>query len=116
MLRFLADENLKGDITRGLLRREPDLDLLRVQDVGLLGAQDPEVLEWAAEHGRILLSHDQATLPDFAYDRMEAGEPMPGVFVVPRRLSVRQAIEEILLLAACSELSEWSGRVLYLPL
>jgi hypothetical protein len=26
-LRFLADENLKGDIARGLLRRKPDLDL-----------------------------------------------------------------------------------------
>jgi len=116
MLRFLADENLKGDITRGLSRREPGLDLVRVQDVGLLGTQDPEVLAWAAEHGRILLSHDLATIPDFAYERIAASVSMPGVFVVPRRLSTRQAIEEILLLAACSEPSEWAGRVLYLPL
>ncbi|MCY2990480.1 MAG: DUF5615 family PIN-like protein [Planctomycetota bacterium] len=116
MLLFLADENLKGDITRGLLRRKPDLDLVRVQDVGLLGAADPEVLAWAAESGRILLTHDLATIPDFAFERVTAGEPMPGVFVVPRRLSVRQVIEEIILLATESQPEEWAGIVLYLPL
>ena len=51
MLLFLADENLKGALTRGLLRRQPNLDLVRVQDAGLLGAADPEVLAWAAESG-----------------------------------------------------------------
>ena len=48
MLRLLADENLNNDIVRGLLRRSPDLDVVRVQDVGLSGAEDPTVLEWAA--------------------------------------------------------------------
>lgn len=115
MLLFLADENFKGDITRGLLRRQPDLDLVRVQDVGLLSAPDSDILAWAAEHGRILLTHDLATIPEFAYERITAGEPMPGVFAVPRRLSVRQVIEEILLLAAGTKPSEWAGRVFYLP-
>jgi hypothetical protein len=35
MLRFLSDENFNRDIIRGLLLRYPNLDLLRVQDVGL---------------------------------------------------------------------------------
>ena len=48
MLRLAADENLNNDIIRGLLRRQPDIDLIRVQDVGLSGAGDPAVLEWAA--------------------------------------------------------------------
>jgi hypothetical protein len=41
MLRFAADENFNGDIVRGLLRRNPKLDIVRVQDVGLSGADDP---------------------------------------------------------------------------
>jgi hypothetical protein len=45
MLRFAADENLNGDIVRGLFRRQPDLDLIRVQDVGLSGADDRDGLE-----------------------------------------------------------------------
>jgi hypothetical protein len=48
MLRLLSDENFNGDIVRGLLLRRPDLDLRRVQDVGLGEADDPTILEWAA--------------------------------------------------------------------
>ncbi len=35
MLRLLSDENFNGDIVRGLFLCLPDLDLQRVQDVGL---------------------------------------------------------------------------------
>ena len=51
MLRLAADENFNGDIVRGLLRRNPTLDIVRVQDVGLSGADDPSVLQWAAKMG-----------------------------------------------------------------
>jgi len=67
MLRLASDENFNGDIVRGLLFRLPELNLFRVQDVGLGGAIDPVVLAWAAENDRIILTHDRATLPNFAY-------------------------------------------------
>ena len=82
----------------------------------MLGADDPTVLEWAAREGRILLTDDRATMPEFTYRRIQAGRPMPGVFVLNDRLSTRQAIEEIVLLASKSEASEWAGIVLDLPL
>ena len=116
MLRLLSDENFSGDIVRGLMLRQPQLDLTRVQDVGLGQADDSTILTWAAENGRILLTHDRATMPDFAYERIVAGQPMPGVFVVHDRMGVREAIEELLLLETCSEQTEWSGLVVYLPL
>jgi hypothetical protein len=43
-MKFLADENFDNNIVRGLLRRQPDIDLVRVQDVGLSGKDDPTVL------------------------------------------------------------------------
>jgi len=46
MLLLAADENLSNDIVRGLLRRKPELDIVRVQDAGLSGNTDPIVLEW----------------------------------------------------------------------
>jgi hypothetical protein len=55
-------------------------------------------------------------MPDFAYARVGAGQPMPGVFVVPDRLADCQAIEKLLLIEACSEQAEWAGLVVYLPL
>ncbi len=47
MIRLAADENFNNDIVRGLLRRNPDLDVVRIQDVGLSGANDPTLLDWA---------------------------------------------------------------------
>lgn len=116
MLRLLSDENFNEDIVRGLLLHYPNLDLHRVQDVGLEGVDDPAILEWAAVNNRILLTHDRATMPDFAYARVIAGQPMSGVFVVNDRISVRQAIDELLLVETCSEQAEWANLVAYLPL
>ncbi|MBD2464106.1 DUF5615 family PIN-like protein [Oscillatoria sp. FACHB-1407] len=116
MLSFLSDENFNGDIVRGLFLRQPDLDLLRVQDVGLREVDDPAILMWAASNDRILITHDRATMPNFAYDRLVRGEPMAGLFVVDDRMPIRQAIDELLLLVNESELAEWQGIVLYLPL
>ncbi len=116
MLRLLSDENFNGDIVRGLLLRRPDLNLLRVQDIGLSEADDPAILEWAAANNRIVLTHDRATMPDFAYARVVAGLPMPGVFVCDDRMPVRQVIEELLLIEDGSEQVEWAGLVVYLPL
>jgi hypothetical protein len=66
MLRLLADENFNGDVVRALLLRQPDLDIVRVQDVGLAGIADPDILAWAAVNDRIILTHDRATLPNFS--------------------------------------------------
>jgi hypothetical protein len=116
MLRFLADENFNNDILRGVRRRNPAVDLVRVQDEGLSGADDPTILEWAAKAGRVLLTHDVSTMTRYAYDRVREGKTMPGVFEVNRGVPVATAIEEILLLAECSLPGEWEGQVRYLPL
>lgn len=116
MLRLAADENFNNAIIRGLLRRKPDLDIIRVQDVGLSGADDPVVLEWAAKEGRVLLTHDVTTMTHYAYERVKAGKSMPGVFEVSRAVPIGTAIEDILLLAEYSFEGEWEGQVRYLPL
>ncbi len=116
MLRLLSDENFNGDIVRGLCLRQPNLDLVRVQDVGLREVDDPAILSWAAINKRILLTHDRATMPDFAYGRLVANQPMAGMFVVNDRMPIRQSIDELILLVGGSEQEEWQGAVLYLPL
>ena len=116
MLSLAADENFNNDILRGLKRRDPRLDIVRIQDAGLSGATDPELLAWAAREGRALLTHDVSTLTRFAYERVKAGLPMPGVFEVSRAVPMGSAIEDILLLANLSLPGEWEGRIIYLPL
>jgi Domain of unknown function (DUF5615) len=116
MLRLAADENFNADIVRGLRRRLPDLDIVHVQDAGLSGADDPAVLEWAAHDGRVLLTHDISTLVSFAFERVTARRAMPGVFAARSTGPIGSTIEDLVLLAQCSEEAEWEGRVLFLPL
>jgi hypothetical protein len=116
MLRLLADENFNGDIVRGLLLRQPNLDLVRVQDVGLAGVGDRDILAWATENNRIVLTHDRASMPACAYERTAAAEATPGIFILDDRLPIGLAIQEILLMVACSEQAEWTGCTVYLPL
>jgi len=102
-MKFLADENFDNTIIRGLLRRQPDIDIVRVQDVGLSGKDDPTVLEWAAQERRILLTHDVATITRYAYEWMADGKSMPGVIEVTSATSIGRTIEDILLILSCSD-------------
>jgi Domain of unknown function (DUF5615) len=116
MVQFLADENFNNQIVRGVIRQSPAIDMLRVQDIGLSGADDPTVLAWAAQERRIVLTHDVATMITFAYERIQAQLSMPGLFEVSRRVPVGLAIEEVILIADCSLEGEWEGQVRFLPL
>lgn len=115
MLKFLADENFDNTIVRGLFRRNPTLDIVRVQDVGLIGKDDPTILEWAAQEGRILLTHDVATITRYAYDRVREGQPMPGVIEISADAAIGQVIEDLLVLVECSHEGDLEGQVQYLP-
>jgi hypothetical protein len=116
MLRLVSDENFNGDLVRGLFRRHPELELVRVQEVGLMQRPDADILEWAASQGRVLLSHDVSSVPPAAHQRVRDGKPMPGVFIVPDRMPIGQAINEILFLSLDVEDDEWKDQVLFLPL
>ncbi|MEO8396753.1 MAG: DUF5615 family PIN-like protein [Chloroflexota bacterium] len=115
-MRFLADENFDNDILRGIRRKNPNFDVIRVQDTEVYQADDPTVLSWAAREGRILLTHDLKTMSRYAYDRIEAGLPMLGVIEIGNQVSVGQAIDELLLIDGASDAAEWENKVTYLPL
>jgi hypothetical protein len=93
-----------------------EADIVRIQDVGLSHADDQMVLEWAAQQHRVLLTHDVGTITKYAYERIEMGKSMPGVFKASRVAPIGQVIEDILLLVECSLEGEGEGQIIYLPL
>jgi predicted nuclease of predicted toxin-antitoxin system len=113
---FLVDQNFNEHIVDGLTRRDATLEFTHVRDVGLAAAPDPAVLEWAASHGLVLLTHDRKTMPPFAYDRVAAGLPMPGVFLLGSDMPTGQAIEQLLLAIQCLSPEECKDQVHYFPL
>ena len=116
MLRLLTDEDVHGDIMKGLLRRQPTLDLLRVQDVGLRQSPDSIILDWAAQHDRVVVSVDKKTLAAAAWNRVVNGEPMPGVAILRTILSIGQAIDEVEVIALVGEPEDLRDQVIYLPI
>jgi hypothetical protein len=100
----------------GVVQHLPNVDIVRVQDVGLLGADDPTILAWAAEQGRILLTNDKKTIPDFVYERLNQGLTTPGAMIFRPNIPLGTLITEILTIAEASKPEEWQNLVTYIPL
>ena len=94
----------------------PTVDLVSVQELGIRGLDDPDLLARAASENRVLLTHDVNTVPHFAYECLQSGAPMAGVVVVPDRMAVGQAIDELALLIESGTPEDVELRVLHLPL
>jgi predicted nuclease of predicted toxin-antitoxin system len=114
MIPLLTDENVRASIIRALLQSRPELDLVRVGEVGLRATEDPLILEWAAEHGRVLLTHDRQTMTHHAYQRIRDQQEMIGVIVLDDQASPGELVPEILRAVENSSLGHLRNRVLFL--
>ena len=114
-MRFLADENFNGKLLAGLRATYPEIDIVRVQDTDMLASPDPELLAWAAEQGRILLTHDVQTVAGYAYDRVRDGLPMPGIIEVRITQSIGLTIDALVLMITASTPDEFQDQVRYVP-
>ena len=114
-VRFQADADLDGRIIRGLKRRQAQIDIQTATDAGLPGLADHDVLQVAADSIRILVTHDQRTMPrHFAH--FIASRTSAGVIIVPKNLPLGMAVEELLLVWAASHAEEWLNRLVWIPL
>ncbi len=116
MLKVLIDQDFDHDILRGLIRRLPKIDFVTALEVGLNKVKDPELLLWASENERVLLTHDRKTMPKHFASLLEKGVELSGVCVVPRRLPIGQAIDELEIIIECSSADEWQNIIKILPL
>lgn len=89
---------------------------MTAHEVGLSTASDTALLDYAAADSRVILTHDRKTMPRHASEQIAAGEPMFGVFVIPRRLSLAQVIADLEVMVLCSHYDEWKNIVKFLPL
>lgn len=116
MLRLLIDQDLDHVILRGLLLRVPTLDVITAHEVGLSNASDPELLAWASEQRRIVVTHDRRTMPYHAANQIASGVGLAGIIIVSRQLSVSQVIDDLEIIVSCSEVDEWENVIKHLSL
>jgi hypothetical protein len=114
--RFLINHDFNEHIVRGIERVEPTIQFLRAREAGLERSPDDEVLTFAARERWIVTSHDVNTMSAAAYQRLENGLPISGLFLIPQRAAVKEIIDEIILIWSASDANDWADRVTFLPL
>jgi predicted nuclease of predicted toxin-antitoxin system len=114
MWRLLMDENIETSLMNGLASKNPNLDIVRAQGVGLRTTPDTTVMDWAGSEGRILISRDVSTIPPLVRRRIAEGKPVPGVILVTANLSIGDAIRSILRIMETEKPEDWEGRVHFL--
>lgn len=114
-IKFQADADLNQHIVRATLRREPNIDFQTATLANLEGLSDPEVLELSAREERIVVSHDQTTMP-IHFGEFITSQTSPGLIIIPKYLSITLAVEDLILIWNLSETEEWADRIVFLPM
>lgn len=114
-MKFAADENLNNEIIRRLRTQIPDIDIVRIQDTDAYQKPDDVMLEWCANEGRLLITHDQKTMPTHASDRIGKGLTLPGVIIFADTVSFKQVIDDIILIIVDNNEDELRDRITRLP-
>ena len=88
------------------------MGFLSAQAAGERGILAPQVLVLAAGNS----GSSFGAMPRHFHEFGEAGNHSSGVFLIPQRVEVRVAIEELLLIWLVSEASDWNDQLVWLPL
>jgi predicted nuclease of predicted toxin-antitoxin system len=107
--RFLADEDFRRDIVLAARRFDRNIDFVRAQEIGLSGAPDDAVLEFASTEGRVVVSHDVSTMTAAAIARLKANEDMSGLILVAQNSPRRAVAKNLVLIANASDPTNGSG-------
>jgi hypothetical protein len=109
-IRFQADNDLKFAIVKAVPRREPAIDFASVQESGLDGLSDPDLLDRAASDGRVLVSHDLRTMLHHFRSHLAAGKTSPGLLLVSHGESIGEVVEALVVLWAVTDPGELSDQ------
>ena len=113
-VKLYMDEHVPGPITKGL--RERLVDVLTAQEEFREGNDDEQVLDRATELKRVLFTCD-TDFSQLVASRQTAGQQFSGVFTIPlSKLTYRLCIDDLEMVAKCSEYEEWAGKIIRLPL
>ncbi len=121
-LKLLLDENLRDTriwsaIAQHNAISDEALDVIRVGDRNgpALGIQDPDVIDWAASSGRIIIGLDKTTLPSHLANFRRAGKHSPGIVLLRSDLSVPEIVELLGLISYATEPGEWANTFRWIP-
>jgi Domain of unknown function (DUF5615) len=120
-LRFVLDENLRGQLWRATQRHNAlglnPIDVTRVGDPPdlPLGATDSDILIWAERAGRVIVSNDRTTLPSHFWSHIQSGNHSPGLFLIRPRSTISQIIYHLVLAAYAADPAQLRDQIEWIP-
>jgi hypothetical protein len=107
-IRFHLDENVSGAVATALRGR--GIDVTTPADVGLIGANDHEHLQFALSQGRIVVTHDD----DFTRLHAEGTVHCGICYCHKEKHVIGSLVRSLLLVHGCLTEAEMSGHLEYL--
>ena len=80
------------------------------------GMPDADILDWIEQTGHIIVSRNRRTMPIHLREHLAQGKHIPGMLLLKKQISIRELIEELLLIWHASEPEEYQDHIRYLPL
>lgn len=118
--RFVLDEHLCGPAWSAVRRHnataEFPLDVVRVGDPNCvpLGTADADILLWAEQEERMLVTRDQSTMKSHLEQHLAAGQTSPGILMIRPYGQLSAVIEFLELADQLSDPHEWQDVVTYI--
>lgn len=120
MISFLLDEHLTRRIQIAVWHRRAMLDVLRVGDVGAppYGSDDPSLLRYAEQAGRMFITSDRQTLRGSSGHitaHLMAGGHTWGVAFVRPSAPLGSIADTLVLIAEASAPDDWRDQEIWIP-
>lgn len=118
MVKYLIDENLPPVYQNQLLLRKPDLVVWAIGDPGTppKGTLDPEILRWCEQHQFILVTSNRRSMPVHLIEHLNENNHIPGIFVLRPKATIKQILDDLILIAAVDAQSDFCDRIVHIPL
>ncbi len=107
-IKILADEHIPKDVINRL--KIWHIDIKSVNETGLMGSPDKDILDHAKEDGRVVLTADQKDFP-----RLAKSIDHPGVIVITKRMSIKELLRETMKVLDTLGPKDIENTVQYIP-
>jgi predicted nuclease of predicted toxin-antitoxin system len=114
-MKLLADENLSRRVVNAFRRHSSAIQIVRVQEVGLLGRDDTAVLNWAAENDYVLITKDRASIPPLVAHRLETGIPTPYILIIGPGVQLNELLVTIEAIVTFELDTNWQYPIRWIP-